>query len=71
MGVRGVAPPAAVGVEAVVGGAEVGGGDDDGGSRDAPPQVLDAADFVAGAADLAPLEEDGAEGGGGLAIPVL
>lgn len=71
VGVRGVALAAAVGVEGEVGGAEVGGGDDDGGAGDAPAEVLDAAEFEAGAADLAALEEDGAEGGGGLAVAGL
>lgn len=71
MGVGGITLAAAVGLEAEVWGAEVSGGDDDGGAGDAPPEVLDAADFEAGAADLALLEEDGAESGCGLPVPVL
>lgn len=71
MGVWGIALAAAVGIEAVIGGAEVGGGDDDGGAGDTPPEVFDAADFEAGAADLALVEEDGAEARGGLAVAVF
>ncbi|GER26740.1 zinc finger CCCH-type antiviral protein 1 [Striga asiatica] len=69
--VRRVAPPAGGRVEAVVGRAEVCGGDDDGSAGDAPPEVLHAADLEAGAADLAPPEQDGAQGRGGLAVAAL
>lgn len=53
---------AALSVETVVRGAEIGGGDDDGGAGDAPPPVeggflLQAAELEARTADLAAAEQ--------------
>lgn len=67
--VRGVAVAPRVGGEPVVGRAEVGGGDDQRRPRDAPPEVVDAPELEARAADLAALEEGLAEPRGGHAVP--
>lgn len=67
--VRGVAVAAPVGGEPVVRRAEVGGGDDQRRPRDAPPEVLDAPELEARAADLAALEQGLAEPHGGHPVP--
>lgn len=63
-----IAVAAGVWVEAIVGRTEIGGRNDDRSSGNAPPEVIGALHLVAGATDLAPVEQNRAQRGRGLAI---